>query len=101
MRFFNNGTLLYALNTTHPKDMTRNLKLGLPEEKKIFLGYYDLVGRRLTVRVALHYCTMHFGKPQCYELMVSYHSLLTCCIKYCSRFGYKRCPRRSIDWLGR
>ena len=60
MRFFNNGTVLYAVNTISPKDMTQNLKAGLPIEKKIFLGYYELVGRKLTVQVKLHYCTMHF-----------------------------------------
>lgn len=60
MRFFNNGTVLYALNTTHPNDMSRNLKPGLPDDKKIYLGYYELTGRQLTVDVALHYCKMSF-----------------------------------------
>ena len=61
MRFYNDGPVLYAMNTVHPKDMIKQLKSGLPEEKKRFRGSYTLTGRRLEVTVALHYCVMYFS----------------------------------------
>ncbi len=51
LRFFNNGSLLYALNTVHPYDMEKQLKLGVPEDRKIFFGYYKLSGRKVEVEV--------------------------------------------------
>lgn len=60
MRFYNDGHLLYAMNTVHPTDMARQLRPGVAEEKKIYVGTYTLTGRRLEVSVQLHYCTMFF-----------------------------------------
>ena len=51
MRFFNNGQMLYALNTVDPHEMANQLRNGTPEENKIYLGYYKLVGRNLEVEV--------------------------------------------------
>lgn len=61
MRFYNDGRMLYAMNTIHPHDMARQLKSGQPDEKKIYLGTYTLTGRRLEVSVQLHYCVMFFS----------------------------------------
>lgn len=67
LRFFNNGSVLYALSTVEPHVMTRQLLSGLPEEKRIFLGHYTLRGRNLEIEVTI-----------CYFLYFMFTSLLLC-----------------------
>ena len=62
MRFFNDGRILYALNTVPPVDMARILQSGLPEDKKVHLGYYTLQGRKLEIEVT--------ATPHCVNLFL-------------------------------
>jgi hypothetical protein len=60
MRFFNDGRVLYALNTVHPEEMAKQLSHGLPEPKKLFEGRYVSTGSHVDVEVEMHYCRMYF-----------------------------------------
>ena len=51
MRFFDDGLVLYALNTVDPHTMEKSLKRGLPEHKKLFLGRFWISKRDVTVEV--------------------------------------------------
>ena len=51
MRFFDNGRMLYSLDTVEPDDMAKHLVLGSEVPKKIFEGKYTLIGKQVHVEV--------------------------------------------------
>ena len=51
MRFFDDGRMLYSLDTVEPDDMAKHLTLGAVVPKKIFEGKYTLVGKTVHVEV--------------------------------------------------
>lgn len=52
MRFFDDGRMLYSLDTVEPEDMAKHLNLGVVVPKKIFEGTYTLVGKNVHVEVS-------------------------------------------------
>lgn len=52
MRFFDNGRMLYSLDTVEPEDMAKHLALAIETPKKIFEGSYTLVGKKVHVEVS-------------------------------------------------
>ena len=52
MRFFDNGRMLYSLDTVEPEDMAKHLALATETPKKIFEGSYTLVGKKVHVEVS-------------------------------------------------
>ena len=52
MRFFDDGRMLYSLDTVEPEDMAKHLNLGTVVPKKIFEGTYTLVGKNVHVEVS-------------------------------------------------
>ena len=52
MRFFDNGRMLYSLDTIEPEDMAKHLALATETPKKIFEGSYTLVGKKVHVEVS-------------------------------------------------
>ena len=59
MRFYENGDVLYSLNTKDPWDFPfgRNMQ---PTSKKIFAGKYKCKGKLVAVTVDTHYSTVSF-----------------------------------------
>jgi F-box only protein C-terminal region len=55
MRFFDDGRMLYSLDTVEPEDMAKNLVLGTVVPKKIFEGKYTLVGKNVHVEVGAEF----------------------------------------------
>jgi hypothetical protein len=51
MRFFDDGRMLYSLDTVEPDDMAKHLVLGSEVPKKIFEGKYTLIGKQVHVEV--------------------------------------------------
>jgi hypothetical protein len=60
MRFYNDGYMLYSMDTTDPWDMSKYLEAGVPVYRRIYEGHYSLAGNDLVVEVILHYCVMRF-----------------------------------------
>ena len=54
MRFFDDGRMLYSLDTVEPDDMAKHLILGTVVPKKIFEGRYTLVGKTVHVEVSYY-----------------------------------------------
>jgi hypothetical protein len=52
MRFFDNGRMLYSLDTIEPEDMAKHLAPATETPKKIFEGSYTLVGKNVHVEVS-------------------------------------------------
>lgn len=52
MRFFDNGRMLYSLDTVEPEDMAKHLALAIETPKKIFEGSYTLIGKKVHVEVS-------------------------------------------------
>lgn len=51
MRFFDNGRMLYSLDTVEPDEMEKHLLHGVEVPQRIFEGKYVLVGRDVFVEV--------------------------------------------------
>ena len=52
MRFFDNGRMLYSLDTIEPEDMAKHLAPATETPKMIFEGSYTLVGKNVHVEVS-------------------------------------------------
>lgn len=51
MRFFDNGRVLYSLDTVEPDEMEKHLQHGVGVPQRIFEGKYTLVGKSVFVEV--------------------------------------------------
>lgn len=60
MRFFEDGRVLYSLDTLEPDDMAKILELGVSIPKRVYEGHYTLTRRDVVVEVPMHYCIMRF-----------------------------------------
>jgi hypothetical protein len=51
MRFFDDGRVLYSLDTVEPDDMIKHLKKGIPIDKRVYEGKYTVTRREVNVEV--------------------------------------------------
>ena len=78
MRFFDNGRMLYSLDTIEPEDMAKHLAPATETPKKIFEGSYTLVGKNVHVEVSsmiFFLITQSYLSPSFYAVTSLYYIL--------------------------